>query len=69
MSRVIASHRNSQHERVTIERVGGGPFEGEHVLVVHDDPPPRGSGVAAPMLLDEGTRAWLREQLDGGGHE
>lgn len=56
----IASHSNSQGEKITIERVGTGEFAGHLVLVIHDDPV--GGWTAAPMLLDEGTRLFLIEQ-------
>ena len=54
----IHSHRNSQNELITIS---AGTMNGEPVelLVIHDDPPPGGTGIAAPMLFDESTRAWL----------
>ena len=59
----MVMHINSEGERIEIVRVGSGRFEGMPLLVIHDDPPPRGSGIQAPMLLDEGTREWLAEQL------
>lgn len=53
-----SSHVNSEGERISIEE---GTLRGEKVelLVIHDDPPPQGSGVRAPMLLDDDTRVWL----------
>lgn len=58
---VVSSHVNSEGERATVERVTSGPFAGRFLLVFHDDdaPPDR----VAPMLLDAGTVAWLREAL------
>jgi hypothetical protein len=60
----MAEHFNSQGERITIDRASAGAFEGQPLLVIHDDPHPAGTGVAAPMLLDAGTRRWLRRQID-----
>ena len=52
----LQSHTNSEGERISIHRVRKeGRFKGRLLLVVHDD-----DGAEAPMLLDEGTRAWLR---------
>ena len=59
----MTSYTNSEGERVSIERATAPAFAGQLLLVIHDDPPPRGTGVRAPMLLDAGTRAWLVEQL------
>lgn len=58
---VVASHVNTEGERITIERMVGGEFDGQFLLVIHDDAP---SPHFAPMLLDEGTRDWLRTALD-----
>lgn len=55
------SHVNSEREKITVDRVMSGPFKGQHLLVIHDDPP---STTTAPMLLDKGTRDWLRSVLD-----
>lgn len=54
----IATHFNSQGEKITIDRVGAGEFAGHLVLVIHDDAP---GWTEAPMLLDEGTRLFLIE--------
>jgi len=59
----MPKYTNSENEVVSIQKLGWGPFEGQHILVIHDDPPPLGSGAEAPMLLDEGTRKWLQRQL------
>jgi hypothetical protein len=56
---------NSQNEKVSIQKLTSGNFEGQFVLILWDDPPPNGSGVAAPTLLDEGMRKWLLEHLNG----
>ena len=60
----MPKHVNSENEVISINQLGPGPFEGQYLLVVHDDPPPQGSGQQAPMLLDEGTRKWLLKQLN-----
>ncbi|KKN73749.1 hypothetical protein LCGC14_0396970 [marine sediment metagenome] len=52
---------NTQRERITIERAGVHPFEGQLLLVIHDDPPPRGTSAKAIMLLDSGMIHWLHE--------
>lgn len=59
----MATYFNSEGERVGIERCTAEPFVGKPLLVIYDDPPPRGTGTQAPMLLDGGTVAWLTEQL------
>ena len=59
----MATHVNSERERLSLVKASQPPFEGRLLLVVEDDPPPRGSGQLAPMLLDEGTAGWLLEQL------
>ncbi len=58
----VEEYINSERERITIERriLHGQEVE---VLVMWDDPPPRGSGRPAPMLLDTGLKQWLVEQL------
>ena len=63
MNQTIATHRNSQGERLHIRRIVGGAFDGELLLVIQDDPPPRGTNKDAPMLLDESTQTWLVAQL------
>lgn len=63
---VVASHTNSEHERLTIERTNAAGFEGQLLLVIHDDPP---FSVKAPMLLDEGTQRFLRSFLADGRAE
>lgn len=59
---VIASHTNSEGERITIERItaDGHEFSGQLVLVIHDDPPLFSQ---APMLLDDETQEWLANAL------
>lgn len=54
-------HSNSESELISIDRIEAGPFEGQYLLIIHDDPPPEGTGIQAPMLLDRGTRDWLRQ--------
>lgn len=63
MGELVTQHVNSEGERVSIERVLTGDFVGQLLLVVYDDPP---LSTTAPMLLDEGTRAWLLAALTGG---
>ena len=58
---IVDEYWNSQREYITIERANMHPFEGDLLLVIHDDPPPTGSGKAAPMLLDSGMIHWLHE--------
>ena len=57
------AHTNTEGELVLIDRAGG-DFEDQPLLVLVDDHPPRGTAIRAPMLLDPGTRRWLRRQLD-----
>lgn len=59
----MATYFNSEGEQLSIDPITGGDFAGGYVLCIHDDPPPRGSGKVAPMLLDEGTATWLADQL------
>lgn len=61
---IIFTHVNTENEWLTVEHVHDGEFTGYHILVIHDDPPPRGSGIAAPMLLDLGTQMALRRFLE-----
>lgn len=58
-----STYVNSQLEPIEICEA---EFEGKpvHLLVLHDDPPPEGTGTTAPMLLDEGTREWLKQRLE-----
>ena len=60
----MAFHTNSEGEKISISVATSDEFEDQPILIIHDDRPPRGSGIAAPMLLDKGTREWLRSQLD-----
>lgn len=57
---LASEHFNSQNERITIERITAGAFEGQHLLCIYDDWPGR---TVAMTLLDETTRAWLRRVL------
>jgi hypothetical protein len=50
------THLNTIGEKLTIDRVGDGVYEGRLVLTIHDDPP---SKAKAPMLLDQGTQEFL----------
>lgn len=56
---LISSHRNSEGELVTIERVRGGEFSDRLVLCVYDDD----TSAVAPTLLDSGLHRWLTDQL------
>ena len=60
----MMEHRNMEGELISIEISDAPRFQGQLLLVIHDDPPPNGSGIAAPMLLDHDTREWLRNALD-----
>jgi hypothetical protein len=59
---VIASHRNSEGELATIERVDTEHprFPGELLLCFYDED----SLIVAPMFLDTGTVAWLNSVLN-----
>lgn len=61
---MFSSHRNTQGEVISIKRVTAGEFLDQHVLIIKDDPKPRGSGIEAPMLLDQGTQAWLLRSIE-----
>lgn len=61
---LTAHHVNTEGEFLTVEHLAFGPYAGQWLLVVHDDPPPRGTGTRAPMLLDRGTRDALRRAFD-----
>ena len=56
---------NSQDEKIEIKLVIDGPFEGEHVLCIHDDPDV--SDTIAYHLLDKGTVKWLTNCLTDSG--
>lgn len=56
---VLSTHRNDEGELATVEQVRAGEHEGDRVLCFYDEDSP----VVAPMLLDDGTRAWLLTQL------
>ena len=62
----VSEHTNIEGERITLDKIPDDKlvFAGEYVLSIWDDPPPRGKGIRAPMLLDQGTRAWLKKQLE-----
>ena len=60
---VVSTYRNRENERLTIERCDAPAFLGEYLLCIHDDMPPRGSGIKAPMLLDRATAAFLIAEL------
>ena len=60
----IGYHVNGEGERISVDLVPSGKFKGERILVIHDDPPPNGTGTKAPMLLDESTVEWLLSILD-----
>ena len=59
------SYVNQENERIEIIKLKAPEdLEGMHVLVIHDDPPPTGTGVMAPHLLDQGTIRWLKDVLE-----
>lgn len=58
---LISNHTNSQGELTTIETVDSGQFQGQLLLIIHDD---NGSAIKAPTLLDQGLAEFLRAQLD-----
>jgi hypothetical protein len=70
MAEIVSVHRNSEGEKITIERVTSGAFKGRLILCIYDDDNSTdwraklGQPTCAPMLLDEGTADWLRRQLD-----
>lgn len=53
---------NSENEKISVEEVLSGPFEGQHCLVIHDDASQ--GGTQAPMLLDSQTQGWLSGIID-----
>lgn len=58
----MAWHTNSEGEKIGV--IAGTLRDViVELLVVCDDPPPEGTGVQAPMLLDVSTRKFLIEQL------
>ena len=61
MGELVSSHRNSERELTTIERVRNGEFAGRLILCIYDD---EGLGTIAPTLLDDGMLRWLAEQID-----
>lgn len=64
MSEVVRTHVNTEAEKITIEKLGEGHgFAGDYLLVIHDDPPPKGTFATAPTLLDTPTVDWLIERL------
>lgn len=64
IGKIVAEHHNSEGERITIEEcLDGSGYDGQRVLVIYDDLPPRGTSTPAPTLLDEGTVAWLQEVI------
>lgn len=58
---LISNHTNSQGELTTIETVDSGQFQGQLLLIIHDN---NGSATKAPTLLDQGLAEFLRAQLD-----
>jgi len=62
--KVESVHWNSQNEKLSITKVVDGRWKGRYVLVIYDDPPPLAMGTPAPMLLDEGTRQFLIQELE-----
>lgn len=42
---------NSENEVVTIHRIQSTSFQGQLLLIIWDDPPPKGTGRKAPTLL------------------
>lgn len=59
----MSDHINTQGERIAIEARKMHGLTPVHCLVIYDDAPPRGTGRPAPMLLDEGTREWLKAEI------
>ena len=52
---------NSQNETLSIGKIQGGMFEGQHLLCIHDDK--EVSDTIAMHLLDKETIAFLLEEL------
>lgn len=59
----MSQHINTQGERVAIEPRKMHGVTPVHCLVIYDDAPPMGTGRPAPMLLDAGTREWLKAEI------
>jgi len=57
----ITSLINSQNERIEIKKINSGDFDGQYLLVIHDDR--HVSNVKALHLLDESTVRWLLKEL------
>jgi len=59
---VIAEHTNDRGERIGIAKIENDSTS-PLLLLIWDDPPPEGTGICAPTLLDDGAIEWLRSQL------
>ncbi len=66
MKTVIARYTNDQGESLELCKAPKG-YDGI-VLAVIDDPPPRGTGTEAPMLIDSGTWKWLQDRMRENSH-
>ena len=58
-------HINTEQKKVSVRKLPDDFFDGQYILVIHDDPRPKGTGTQAPMLLDSGTVDWLLNILHG----
>ena len=63
MRKAEVQHSNSRGEVIKVCRSSVPPYTGLPLLVLEDDPWPKGTGQEAPMLLDIGTVEWLLEVL------
>lgn len=59
MGELVSSHRNSEGEMATIERVRCGEFAGQLMLCIYDDETP----TVALTLLDAGLAEWLTSTI------
>lgn len=69
MKRRIANYTNSQGEQFSV-CLPPDEFRGRGLLIViHDDPPPKGTNNFAPMLLDSAMWEWLQARVQENAHE
>jgi len=65
--KLITAHTNSEGEvleiREIIADISARGLKGAPLLVMVDDAPPKGTGKSAPMLLDFGTRNFLKRVI------